>query len=115
MKGLTPTQLIEITEYVQKHHKFGHVPEKDWLPKVPYGLCIKYIDAIYDSRDATYWSIQFRGMGYIIGFNTNNNYFKQYPSMFDVVMAFLNGELNEYDVDSYIKKFCPPVKTKRKK
>lgn len=104
MKGLTPLQLVEITEFVQKHHHFGYVHKENQLPGMEYGYCIKYIDACYDSRMGDYWSISFRGMGKI-NFNTNNCYFKQFDNMHELVMSYLKGGINESDIETYCRKF----------
>ena len=104
MKGITPQQLLEITAFVQKHHRFG-TPEEP-LPNCEYGLCIKYIDTIYDSREGDVWSIGFRGMGNNVKFNTNNGYFKQFDNLYDLVMAYLKVELDSVSMQTYINKFC---------
>lgn len=95
MKGLTPNQLIEITEFIQKHHKFPYVQKKDQIDN-NQGYCIKYIDACYDSRQGDYWAITFRGLGKII-FSTNSfGIFEKKPedfkftNLYDWIMAFLN-------------------------
>ncbi len=97
MKGLTPTQLIEITEFVQKHHKFAYVPDEDRI-NGQLGYCIKYIDACYDSRQSDYWAITFRGSGRAI-FTTNAfGPFNEAPkdfvftNLYDWIMAFLRYE-----------------------
>lgn len=98
MKGLTPQQLLEITLFVQKHHKFGYVPDEDKY-EGHEGWCIKYIDATYDSRQGDYWAISFRGMGKIF-FTTNafNPVFSPQPkdfkfdNLYDWIMAFLKYE-----------------------
>lgn len=96
MTGLSPQQLIEVTTFIQKHHKFGYVKDADKY-EGHEGYCIKYIDACYDSRQGDYWSISFRGMGKI---NFNTNAFAvvfgpekpkdfNYASLYDWIMDFL--------------------------
>ena len=94
MKGLTPVQLVEITEFIQKHHSFGYVREENQI-KGNLGYSIKYIDATYDSRQGDYWAISFRGFGKIV-FTTNAYGFGErpegftYDNLYDWIMAFLN-------------------------
>lgn len=97
MTGLTPRQLLEITEFVQKHHKFGYIREEDQY-KGELGYCIKYIDACYDSRQGDYWALSFRG-GIDIRFTTNAfGLFSEkpkdfpYTNLFDWIMALLKYE-----------------------
>ncbi len=97
MKGLTPQQLLEITEFVQKHHKFAYVREEDRI-NGELGYCIKYIDACYDSRQGDYWAVTFRGAGKII-FTTNAwGVFNEKPTdckfnnLYEWIMAFLKYE-----------------------
>lgn len=97
MKGLTPSELVTITDFIQKHHKFGYVHEENQI-KGNLGYSIKYIDACYDSRQADYWAISFRGFGKII-FTTNAfGLFNEkpkgftYTTLYDWIMAFLNYE-----------------------
>lgn len=94
MKGLTPQQLVEITEFIQRHHNFGYVRDEDRY-QGHEGWCIKYIDATYDSLEGDYWAISFRGMGEIF-FSTNcglriTTDFP-YNNLFDWIMAFLKYE-----------------------
>lgn len=101
MKGLTPAQLIEITEFIQKHHKFGYVREEDRY-NGELGYCIKYIDACYDSRYGDYWVVSLRGSG-MIRFTTNafvlGDKPKDFPfhSLFEWIMAFLRYEWKQGD------------------
>ncbi len=96
MQGLAPLQLVEITEFIQKHHAFGYVKEENQI-KGNLGFHIKYIDATYDSRQGDYWALSFRGFGKIT-FTTNAFLFGSkpeafpYDSLYDWVMAFLNYE-----------------------
>ncbi len=95
MKGLSPQQLVEITEFAQRHHKFGYVRPEDQL-NGQEGYCIKYIDACYDSRQGDYWAISFRGFGKTsfttnaFTFDDNSNF--PYSTLFDWIMAFLKYE-----------------------
>lgn len=100
MKGLTPQQLIDITAFIQKHHKFGLVRDEDQY-NGKMGYCIKYIDACYDSREGDYWSVAFRGMGRIC-FHTNAFLIDELPftNLYDWVMAFL-----KYEWEPHGKKF----------
>ncbi len=101
MKGLTPQQLVEITEFIQKHHSFLYVLDENRI-NGEYGYGIKYIDACYDSRQGDYWAITFRGSGKI-RFGTNifalggrpEDF--TYTSLFDWIMAFLNYEWKQGD------------------
>lgn len=97
MKGLSPQQLVEITEFIQRHHEFAYVPDADRI-NGEMGYCIKYIDACYDSRQGDYWAVTFRGMGKII-FTTNAfGIFNEKPKdckfvdLYDWIMAFLRYE-----------------------
>ncbi len=105
MKGLTPNQLLEITEFVQKYHKFGYIKEEDRY-QGHLGYAIKYIDVVYDSRDGNYWSIKFRGTG-SIWFTTNAFPLSEPPSDFnfisfyDWIMAFLKFEWNTGNKKEY--------------
>ncbi len=95
MKGLTPKELLEVTEFVQKHHAFAYVREENRY-NGHEGYCIKYIDACYDSRQGDYWAVSFRGMGKII-FTTNAFLFDkpkyfQFNSLYEWIMAFLKYE-----------------------
>lgn len=95
MKGLTPQQLVEITAFIQKHHKFSYVPEQDRI-NGQHGYSIKYIDACYDSRQGDYWAVSFRGFG-TTTFTTNAFRFNDtatvpYTTLYDWIMAFLNYE-----------------------
>ena len=88
MKGLTHEQLQEVVDFVQKHHAFAYIKDEDRI-NGELGYHIKYIDACYDSRDRSFWSIRFRGLGRNIELNTNNtpaefSYFR------DFIMAYLN-------------------------
>lgn len=95
MKGLTPQQLVEITEFAQKHHTFAYVREENRY-QGHEGYCIKYIDACYDSRQGDYWALSFRGMGKIIF--TTNAFLADKPkdftftTLYEWIMAFLKYE-----------------------
>ena len=101
MQGLSVEQLVKITNFIQKHHKFGYVKEEDQI-KGELGYHIKYIDACYDSRQNDYWSITFRGFG-SINFNTNafrwdgkpNDFI--YTSLYEWITAFLNYDWKQGD------------------
>ncbi len=90
MTGLTPQQLIDVTAFIQKYHPFG-MP-KEPLEKIPYGYCIKYIDAVYDTREADYWSVTFRGGFTDCCFSTNGHEGGEFESLYDWIMAFLKGD-----------------------
>lgn len=101
MKGLTPRQLLEITEFVQKHHRFGYVHLENRYEGHD-GYSIKYIDACYDSRQGDYWAVSFRGLG-LIRFTTNAFVMAEkpaeftYTSLYDWIMAFLKYEWTHED------------------
>jgi hypothetical protein len=119
MKGLTLDQYKEIVEFVQKYHKFALCPtdeqteeRKKEFPKMgEYGLNIKYVDCVYDSRDATIWQIKFRQGRNGVCFSTNHwNAIKtppkewKYNNLYDLCMAYLKGEFipkAEFYVDVY--------------
>ena len=55
---MTPKQFAELLDYIKENNSWG-----DNM----YEICcerkrraIKYVDAIYDSRDGTIWSVKFR-------------------------------------------------------
>ncbi len=97
MKGLSSHELTNITEFIQKHHKFGHILLENRIND-ELGYCIKYIDVCYDSRQSDYWSISFRGGYNDITFSTNSFLFGEKPkgfeymSLYDWIMAFLKYE-----------------------
>ena len=97
MKGLTPQQLVEITEFIQKHHKFGWIPEEDRI-NGEIGYCIKYIDACYDSIQGDYWAITFRGDGSVcfrtnMGLSSDTKALRMpFSTLYDWIMAFLKYE-----------------------
>lgn len=96
MKGMTPAQLVQVVEFVQKHHCFGYVPKENLVTKYSHG--IKYIDPVYDTRDQTFWCIGFRGMSGNITFRTNHFVLQstpkgwKYDNLFDLVMAWMKDE-----------------------
>lgn len=97
MKGLTPQQLIDITNFIQKHHEFGYVMQENRI-KGNLGYGIKYIDPCYDSRIGDFWCITFRGFG-SISFSTNvfllsDKKPESFPftNLYDWIMAYLNYE-----------------------
>ncbi len=98
MKGLTPQEFAAITEFVQKHHKFGYVREEDALPAFPHGLNIKYIDSTYDTRDGVYWVVTLRQGSMGLRFSANHFVLDSrpadwpYDSLYEWIVAYLTGE-----------------------
>ncbi len=100
MKSLTLKQYVEVVQFVQKYHKFAlwqedeEIKEKQKLyPNIAeYGMNIKYIDNIYDSRGKDIWSIGFRGMGSHVKFTSNTTLTLTYDNMFDWIMDYLTGD-----------------------
>jgi hypothetical protein len=97
MKALSMEQYVEIVEFVQKHHRFGWVEEKDRVTE--YSYHIKYVDSIYDSRDKAIWCVNLRGMGVNLRFSSNHfNAINpapkgwKYNNLYDLIMAYLKGE-----------------------
>lgn len=55
---MTPKQFSELLEYIKKNNSWG---EKMYEINIERKRrAIKYVDAIFDSRDGTIWSIKFR-------------------------------------------------------
>ena len=106
MKGLTFEQYKEVVNFVQKHHKFGYVKEKNQIKK-DWHLHIKYIDNCYDTRFNNIWSVSFRGLGQEINFRTNSLSNKLIPmenkfdNLLDWIMAYLKGELTENEIKHF--------------
>jgi len=99
MKGMSSQELEEVRAFVQKHHKFGYVPQEDRLPNIEHGFGIKYIDATYDTRDQTYLNITLRSGSSGVCFATNHwNALNlppkgwKYGTLYDLTMAYLKGE-----------------------
>lgn len=121
MKGLTLSQFKEVIDFAQKYHKFAlcmsdeEVKERNKIyhqmhePFKEFGMNIKYIDSIYDSRDNIIWSITFRQGRNGVRFSTNHftalnlppkNW--KYNNLYDLCMAFLKGEFKpskEFNVE----------------
>ena len=100
MKGIKIDKFAELTNFIQKYHKFALcLPKEDFseltkvYPKMDeYGFNIKYVDSIYDSRDSCFWHISFRGIGNNLCFHTNTNLPVKYDNLYDWIMAYLTGE-----------------------
>lgn len=110
-KPMTPQQYFEVLQFVQKHHRFGYVYDENRLSKDDSGMCIKYVDNVYDTRDKGIWSIAFRGMGQHVRFATNSLVGCEssitdkvpYDNLFDWVMAYLKREWKICDLtEKYI-------------
>lgn len=120
MEALTLEQYSEIVNFVQKWHYFAvylsdeQVKERNkQYPNMgkwrDYGMNIKYIDSIYDSRDAKIWSITFRGMGH--KYNFTSNHFNgtnpmpkewRWKTLHAMIMAFLKGEMTDKQTSKFI-------------
>lgn len=105
MKGLTFEQYIEIVNFVQKHHNFGHVKEENQIKK-DWCLYIKYIHNCYDTRLNDIWSVSFRGLGEEIIFATNSLVYlspkeKKFDNLFDYIMQYLLGNLTEDEIKQF--------------
>lgn len=102
MRGMTPQELENVRAFVMKHHRFPYTPKENRLPGMEYGFGIKYIDVCFDSRDQTYWAITFRPDGicfranHFTALNPPPKGWK-YSSVYDLTMAFLNGEFKPKD------------------
>lgn len=110
---MTIEQFSEVVKFVQKHHAFAIwknddllKEEKEKFPKMnEYGLCIKYVDCTYDSRESDVWVVKLRGMGNDIAFSTNHftginpapKYFK-FGNLYDWIMAYLKGEWHNNNI-----------------
>jgi hypothetical protein len=105
MKAMTISEYAEVLQFIQKHHQFYYVPEKDLVTKHSYS--IKYIDCTYDTRFSDIWCIKFRGR-YDYRFAVNTFSFpgaepdNNIPdSLFEWVMKWLKGE---WEPDEDVKK-----------
>jgi len=100
IKGMNPLEVVEMTNFIQKYHKFAGWLSKEQLielkkihPKMnEYGFNIKYIDTIYDSRFGDIWSVSFRGLGTNVCFNTNTDLELPYETLSNWIMAYLTNE-----------------------
>lgn len=116
MRGIKPTEYIEILNFIQIYHKFtGHRSNemrehvKETYPKMnsDYGLNIKYVETSYDSRFAEIWRMTFRCLNGELDFRTNIFAEKpaftewKYNSVYELVMAFLKGELSEEEINVF--------------
>lgn len=106
IKSLTIEQHTEIVKFIQTYHKFaGCVSDEKYAEIIKtypnmkrYGLNIKYIDSIYDTRDASVWMIKIRGLGGNYVFSSNHFAGKtapktwKYDDLFNLIMDFLKGD-----------------------
>lgn len=101
MRPLTFEEYKLILEFIDRHHRFGHVRMEDRLlvGVERFHLNIKYIDVCYDTRCRGIWSISFRNGGMHVRFTSNHfnsihpagaNW--KYTSLYEWVMDFLKGE-----------------------
>lgn len=111
MKGMDAAELNMVLNFIQEHHKFALWKSDEEAAKTKshyiymddnmaqYGMCIKYVDTSYDTRDGKVWRIVLRGMGNDYAFSCNHfgiinpkpEYFR-YESLFEWVMAYLRCE-----------------------
>ena len=100
MKGIKIDKFVELTEFIQKYHRFALRLSDQQLAELhkiypnmnDHGFNIKYIDSIYDSRDASFWHISFRGLGNNVCFHTNTDLSVEYDSLYDWILAYLTGD-----------------------
>lgn len=104
MEGMSLEQFTEITQFVQKYHRFGRWNRETELsamkagvsPEIAeYGLNIKYVRCDYDTRMGDVWGITFDRLR----FATNHPYIPsempkdwKYNNLYDLSMAYLKGE-----------------------
>ena len=94
---VTAQEFAIVTEFVQKHHKFALYLDdaeasarKLSFPKLDrFGFNIKYIDSVYDSRDAKFWQVSFRGA---VSSSFRDSETPKPFTHFEWVMAYLRGE-----------------------
>lgn len=98
-----------ITEFVQKHHKFAHLKRGGEINEsieaglseklAEFGMNIKYVRCDYDTRFGDVWGITFDR----IRFATNSlvmGEIKEFPydNLFDLAMAYLKGEYKPHKI-----------------
>lgn len=108
---MTIKELSTVLEFVQSHHKFAMWKSDEdtnaTMKQYPsftnsmarHGMCIKYVDVCYDTRDMSVWNIKLRGIGKGLVFSCNHfsmlnpqpKHFK-FESLFDWVMGYLTCE-----------------------
>lgn len=106
MKGMSLDQFKEVTEFVQKHHKFAYYKTEEKIKEskeagivdgtaLRYGFGIKYVRCDYDTRFGDVWGITLDQ----IRFATNHfTSLKpppkgwKYDNLFDLTMAYLKGK-----------------------
>ena len=113
MEALTLEQYTEIVNFVQKWHIFAlwlsdsDVKERNktyfnMAKWGEHGMDIKYIDCTYDSRDNKIWLVKLRfgKDGYVFSSNhfgilTKKPADWRWNTLYDIIMAFLKGEMTE--------------------
>lgn len=101
---MTLEQFKEITEFVQKHHKFAGYKTEEKIQEArdagiqgdiaKYGYGIKYVRCDYDTRFGDVWGITFDQVRFATNhFNALKPPPKQwkYDNIYDLSMAFLKG------------------------
>jgi len=119
MKAITPEEFCEILAFVQKYHRFANYlsdedyeqMKKDYHNMAKwkqYGLNIKYVDSVYDSRDNTIWLVKFRFGRNGYEFSANHfGVFREKPkgwrwnTLYDMCMGFLKGEMTDKQVKQF--------------
>ncbi len=121
---MTIEQFAEVVNFAQKYHKFAlwmsdeQVKDRNKIYHNmgkfgAHGLNIKYIDSVYDSRDAKIWCVTFR-MG-SAGWRFSSNHWNalqpmpkewRWKTLYDMCMAFLKGEMT----DNQVKQFWTELK-----
>lgn len=92
-------EYAQVLEFVQTNHKFALwlPPEEEAarakeFPKLDkYGFNIKYVDSVYDSRDAAIWLVTFRSGNYSVNMRDSATP-EEFESHFAWCMAYLKGE-----------------------
>ena len=117
MRGMTTNELSIVLSFIQEHHSFALWKDEESVAETKkqypnmddgmaeHGMCIKYVDMCYDSRDASVWNIKFRGIGNDFLFSVNHfsmlnekpEHFK-FDSLFDWVMAYLRCEWHNNNI-----------------
>lgn len=81
-KAMTVAQLVELIDYIQKNHAWGHC-------RFGKGAWIKYIDPHYDFRGGEVFAIQFRGLHDASFYITNE--FRDAAPLYDRIMEWLKS------------------------
>jgi len=105
-------QYHELLKFIQLHHGFGRYrnnDEKEFIkvnyPNLnpDYGLSIKYVNSMYDTRIGRVWGVTLTSLGGVTyEFRTNSLIMKgltpEYENLYDCVMAYLTGNLKNSEI-----------------